>query len=294
MANVLKADKKLAVIHQLVEGSSIRSTERLTGVHRDTICRLLVKVGNQCRELLDERMRGLKLKHIQVDEIWTFCQKKQSRLTIDEQAHRHDIGDIYFWVPFDQSTKLIPTFVVGKRSADNARRLMMDLASRLVWPSVVESDKRNFHGSTYPAVTQISTDGFNVYPEAVNLAFSRYIKFGTVVKDYRNAVMPYTPSEMVAADRRRRVGDFNPRTICTSHVERNNASIRLFIKRFSRLTLCFSKKLENLAAAIALHTAHYNFCRRHGSLRVTPAMAADVTDRLWSLGDLLETAAAQG
>jgi IS1 family transposase len=233
-------------------------------------------------------MQSLKLDHIQVDEIWTYCGKKQSRLTTTEQAERSDIGDIYFWVAFDQTTKLIPTFVVGKRSADNARRLMMDLASRLVWPSVVESDARNFHGSKYPAVTQLSTDGFNVYPEAVDLAFSRYIKYGTIVKDFRNAVMPYTPSEMVAADRRRRVGDFDPRTICTSHVERNNATIRLFIKRFSRLTLCFSKKLENLAAAIALHTAHYNFCRRHGTLRVTPAMAANVTDRLWNLEDLLK------
>ena len=215
---------------------------------------------------------------------------RKSRLANNytKQASRHDIGDIYFWVAFDQSTKLIPTYVVGKRSADNARRLMMDLASRLVWPSVVESDARNFHGSSYPTVTQISTDMFLPYPEAVNQAFSRYVKFGTIKKDFRNAVMPYTPSEMIAAaDRRRRVGDFDPRTICTSHVEQNNGTIRLLIKRFSRLTLCFSK-LENLAAAIALHTAHYNFCRRHGSLRVTPAMAAGVTDTLWSLGDLLE------
>jgi hypothetical protein len=113
------------------------------------------------------------------------------------------------------------------------------------------------------------------------------VKYGTIVKDFRNAVIPYTPSEMVGADRRLRVGDFDPRTICTSHVEHNNATIRLFIKRFSRLTLCFSKKLENLAAAAALHVAYHNFCRRHSTLRVTPAMAADVTTRLWNLEDLL-------
>lgn len=288
MANVLSSDKKLAVIHQLVEGSSIRSTERITGVHRDTICRLLVKVGNQCRELMDDRMRGLTLKHLQVDEIWTFCQKKQARLTITEQARRHDIGDIYLWVPLDETTKLIPTFLIGKRSADNARRLMMDIASRLIWPTVVESDARNFHASKYPAVTQISTDGFNVYPEAVNLAFSHYVKYGTLIKNYRNAAMPYTPSEMVGADRRCRVGVFDAFDICTSHVERNNLTIRTFMRRFTRLSLGFSKKLENLAAAVALHVAHYNLCRRHGSLRVTPAMAAGVTDKRWSLADLLE------
>ena len=288
MANVLKADKRLAVIHQLVEGSSIRSTERLTGVHRDTICRLLVKTGNQCRELLDEQMRGLKLDHVQVDEIWTFCQKKQARLTMQERAERGDIGDMFLWVALDQETKLVPTFLVAKRSANAARRMMVDLASRLTRPTAVQSDARNYSRPGYQPVTQISTDGYNAYPEAVDTAFGPYVRYGTIIKDYRNAVMPYTPSELVGADRRCRFGEFDPFSICTSHVERNNLTIRTFMRRFTRLSLGFSKKLENLAAAVALHVAHYNFCRRHGSLRVTPAMAAGVTNKLWSLGDLIE------
>jgi IS1 family transposase len=224
--------------------------------------------------------------------IWTFVAKKQSRLTVDERRERFDIGDMYLWVALDQKTKLVPTFIVGKRSADMARRLMVDLASRLIVPPAGKSDHRNYDRPDYQTITQISTDGFAPYPEAVDLAFGPYVKYGTIIKDYRNATMPYTPSEMVGTKRRgvRGIGGDEESTICTSHVERNNLTIRTFMRRFTRLSLGFSKKLENLAAATALHMAHYNFCRRHGSLRVTPAMAAGVTDRLWSLSDLVTEA----
>jgi len=288
MANVLKKDLQLKVIHLLVEGNSIRSIERLTGVQRNTVCRLLVKVGNACRDLLDERLRDLTLDHVQVDEVWTFVQKKQARLTLDERALRGDIGDMYLWIALDEKTKLIPSFAVGKRSADMARRLMVDLRSRLTRKSA----DPNFDRVGFQAVTQISTDGFAPYPEAVDLAFGPYVKFGTIVKDYRNASLPYTPSEMVGTKRRGVYGieEHEENTICTSHVERNNLTIRTFMRRLTRLSLGFSKKLENLAAATALHVAHYNFCRVHGTLGKTPAMAADVTNDVWTLEELFDKA----
>ena len=220
----------------------------------------------------------------------SFVQKKQARLTLDERAERFDIGDVFLWYGIDQDTKLIPAHIVGKRSADMARRLMLKLASRLVAPERPHtSDAHAFQAEGYKPITQISTDGFAPYPEAVDLAFGPYVKFGTIVKDYRNAVMPYTPSEMVGTKRKGIIainGD-QQRTICTSHVERHNLTIRTFMKRFTRLALGFSKKLENLEAAANLHVAYYNFCWRPGKMRVTPAMAAGVTDRLWSFGDLM-------
>lgn len=291
MANVLKKEKQLQVVHLLVEGNSIRSIERLTGVQRNTICRLLVKVGRACRELLDERMRDLTLEHVQVDEVWTFVQKKQARLTLAERTLRGDIGDMYLWIGLDEQTKLIPSFAVGKRSADMARRLMVDLRSRLTR----KSRDPNFDRVGFQAVTQISTDGFPAYPEAVDLAFGPFVKFGTIIKDYRNARLPYEPSEMVGTKRKGiyGIGEDEERTICTSHVERNNLTIRTFMRRLTRLSLGFSKKLENLAAATALHVAHYNFCRVHGTLGKTPAMAADVTNDVWTLEELYDKALAE-
>lgn len=293
MANVLAADKRIDILKLLIEGNSIRSTCRLTGCHKKTVMRLLVNFGEACRDFLDERLRGLRLGHVQCDEIWTFVQKKQARLTLEERAIRHDIGDIFVWTALDRETKLIPTYVVGKRSADNARRFMVDLASRLQWPTTHASDAHGWLEGGYRPIVQISTDGFAAYPEAVDLAFGPYAKFGTIIKDYRNAVMPYTPSEMVGTRRTGITGisRSEERSICTSHVERNNLTIRTFMKRFTRLALGFSKKLENLEAAVALHIAYYNFCWRPGKLRITPAMAAGVTDRLWWFEDLFEAVA---
>lgn len=206
-----------------------------------------------------------------------------------ERAERSDIGDVYLWTALDQETKLVPYFVLGKRSADNARKMMVGLASRLVAPNATASDARNFLPGGYQAITQISTDGLAAYPEAVDLAFGPYAKFGTIIKEYRNDAMPYTPSEMVGTKRRGVFGINEDRlhSICTSHVERHNLTIRTFMKRFTRLALGFSKKIENLEAMINLFLAYYSFCWRPGKLRVTPAMAAGVTDRLWNFNDLL-------
>jgi transposase-like protein/IS1 family transposase len=283
------------VLRLLVEGSSIRSAERITGIHRDTVCKLLVKFGTACWEFLDRRMQGLNLTHLQFDEQWTYVAKKQSRLTIDERAECCDKGDIYLWTCIDQKTKLLPSFLIGKRSADNARRFMMDVASRLPMPSPHASDAHAFQPGGYLATVQISTDGFAAYPEAVDLAFGPYVRYGTIIKEYKNASMIYTPSEMVGTKRtgiRGIRGRGQERTITTSHVERLNGTQRLFMKRLNRLTLCFSKKLENLEAAFAIFAAHYNFCwqtrkpGKSGKKRPTAAMMAGLAGHVWSFDEL--------
>ena len=223
-----------------------------------------------------------------------FVQKKQARLTAEEKAERHDLGDVYLWTCLDKKTKLVASFLVGKRSANNARRLMKDLAGRLVFPKPHASDRHAYQRGGYIYVTQLSSDAFPAYPEAVDFAFGPYAKFGTIQKDYRNATQPgrYAPPEMVGTDRRGVFGirEDEERTICTSHVERHNLTIRTLLKRFTRLSLGFSKKLENLEAASAVLMAYYNFVWRtrypddsgkRGQLRLPAAMLAGVVDTLW-------------
>ena len=286
---------KLA-LRLLLEGNSIRSTERITGIHRDTICRLIVRFGDACRDFLDERMRGLTLTHLQFDEQWTYVAKKQSRLTTTERQSCADKGDIYLWTCVDRKTKLMPSFLIGKRSADNARRFMRDVASRLVFPSAHASDPHAYLAGGYAPVVQVSTDGFAAYPEAVDLAFGPYAKYGTIIKDYKNATMIYTPSEMVGTVRKgiRGIGKGQEWSICTSHVERLNGTQRLFLKRLNRLTLCFSKKLQNLEAAFAMFAAYDNFCWRTrkpgktGKRRPPAAMMAKLTNHLWNFDELFD------
>ncbi len=272
-------------------------------------------------------MRNLSCRHFQVDEIWTFVGKKQGKLDADTKRMIFDQGDIYLWVPFDETTKLIPTFLLGKRTGDNARRLMVDLASRCNLPRATDTGVRpgvkpqistdgfnaypeavdlgigvsavTPNSSWFPAgaparqinhelhltasIPQISTDGFNAYPEAVDLAFADNCKYGILVKDYRNSDMPgrYAAPELIGAERRVIRGAIDNYDICTSHVERNNLTIRTFMKRFARLSLGFSKKLQNLAAATALHVAYFNFCwemrNSHGKGNLSaPAVAAGI------------------
>jgi IS1 family transposase len=285
----MKKEKRDTILRLLVEGNSIRSVTRLMETNIPSVLRQLLWAGFRAQWVMDQMFKNLTLEHVEADEVWTFVAKKQARLTTDERLMRSDIGDMYLWTGLDQKTKLIPTFLVGKRSADNARRFMMDLASCLAWPTVHESDPHAFRPGEYRRIIQISTDAFAGYPEAVDLAFGPYVKYGVIVKDYRNARIIYTPSEMVGTSRRgiRGIDSTEERSICTSHVERNNLTVRTFIRRFARLSLGFSKKLANLEAAIALHMLHYNFCWRPGKMRITPAMAAQVTDRFWTFGDLI-------
>lgn len=271
--NCLKMEKKLAVISALVEGNSIRSTERMTGVHRDTIMRLLVTVGEKCSEILDQNLKGFHSKLIEADEIWTFVKKKERRLT-DAEKLNPELGDQYVFVALDAETKLVPTFLVGKRDGETALQFMMDLQARLTGNGRI----------------QLTTDGLRAYIDAVEQTFGADIDYAQLVKLY-SAENPgpgrYSPprvSEVVSTVIN---GKPDPSRICTSYVERQNLTMRMAIRRFTRLTNAFSKKLANLKAALALHFAHYNFVRIHRTLRVTPAMQAGVTGRLWELSDLI-------
>jgi IS1 family transposase len=289
MANRMSTEKRNTILRLIVEGNSIRSVCRLLGTNIPSVLRQLQWAGEHCRKLLDSHLTGLELRHVECDEIWTFVQKKQSRLTIEEREGRSDIGDAYLFTAQDQDTRLIAAHTLGKRSADNARRFMVQLRNRLAMPNPHASDAHAFQSGGYRPVIQISTDGFVAYPEAVDLAFGPYAKFGTIIKEYKNATMNYTPSEMVGTERRAGWGmrENETRTICTSHVERNNLTIRTFMKRYARLSLGFSKKFDNLEAAVNLHVAYFNFCWRPGKMRITPAMAAGVTQSLWTFNDLM-------
>ncbi len=279
MAYVLTRQEALSVLHLLVEGNSLRSVQRLTGVHRDTVARLMVRVGERLRGVMDRRMVNLKLKHVQCDEIWTFCLKKQGKLKPQEVGNDR-IGDQYLFVALDEETKLVPSFVLGKRNTENTEALLDDLAKRIVVPPLLQPGPR----------PMVSSDGWAAYPNAVDGAFGGGVDYWTIIKDFTESEQPgrYGPPEMTGAVRTVIQGAFSKWDICTSHVERHNLSIRTFLRRFTRLALGFSKKLENLAACVALYVAHYNFCRPHGSLLGTPAMAAKLTGHLWTMEELLE------
>jgi IS1 family transposase len=259
---------------------------RLTGTHRTSVMKLMLKAGAQLRAFLNTRMRALELTHLQCDEIWTFVRKKQGKLKLEEVGN-DDIGDQYLYVALDQKTKLVPSYVIGKRNMAVTEAFMQDLSERIVTPKCGERGFRPI----------ISTDGWRAYPGAVDLAFADTVRHGVlIIKDYAPSDQPgrYGPPELVGETRIARDGELRDSTICTSHVERHNLSIRTFMRRFTRLALGFSKKLPNLAAATALYVAHYNFCRWHGSLKKTPAMAAGITGHPWTVEELLAEAGVIG
>ncbi len=277
MANFISREKQILVLRLLSEGNSIRSTIRLTGIHKSTIMRMVVRFGNQCREYLDHALMNLSLEHVQLDEIWTFCRMKE-RQAILRRLDNSKIGDQYLYTALDTETKLLVTFAIGKRGWETTNTFIADLKKRLVIP--VES------GDGRP---QLSTDGYQPYLPAIRRHFQGTVRHGVLIKNYANPeVGRYAPPTLMKTERVNVNGINNLATICTSHVERNNLTIRTFMKRFTRLALGFSKKVENLKAAAAIHIAVYNFCRIHGSLKCTPAMAAGVIDRLWSMDDLFE------
>ena len=269
--NRLSLARRTQAINCLVEGNSIRSTERLTGAHRDTIMRLLVEVGEGCAKIMDEQMRDLDCARIQVDEIWSYVGKKQARLTRADDRRR--LGDMWTFVALDPDTKIVPTYRVGKRTKPNAVAFMTDLSERL--------ENR----------VQISSDALISYVDAVEQAFGDDVDYGQTVKFYEaEPIGPgrYSPPRVVKQQKSVMAGRPSQRHISTSLVERQNLTMRMSMRRFTRLTNAFSKKLENLEAAVSLHFAHYNFVRLHKSLRMTPAMAGGVSDRLWSLEELVD------
>jgi IS1 family transposase len=276
MGKHLDRDKQIQVLRLLSEGNSIRSTSRLTGIHKTTIMRTVVRFGNQCRAYLDATLINLQLRHVQCDEIWTFVGKKQGHLR-GREISSDRIGDIYLFTALDTDTKLLATFAIGKRSAQTTAMFIADLEKRLYRTPDTIGDQR----------PQISTDGWGPYGPTIAASFRNTVRHGVLIKQYVNPdVGRYAPPALVKTDRFNVNGISDLATICTSHVERMNGSIRQFVKRFTRLTYAFSKKLENLAAASALHIAVYNFCRVHSTLKCTPAMAAGIIDTLWSMDDL--------
>ena len=268
--NKLKTEKQIAAISALVEGNSIRSTERMTGIHRDTIMRLLVRVENGCERLLDETMRDLNCKRIQVDEIWSFVGKKQHNLTVWDDPRR--TGSIWTWVALDADSKLVPTYRVGMRRAKDATLFMADLESRL-------SNR-----------VQLSSDALTLYVEAVEKSFHGDVDYGQIVKSYEEAhegTRRYSPPKVVNATRTPYIGNPTERHISTSFIERQNLTMRTQMKRLTRLTNAFSKTLDSLNAALALHFWYYNFKRVHQTLDMTPAMKAGLTDRAWDWSMIL-------
>lgn len=271
--NILKKEKQEAAIAALVEGASIRSVERMTGVHRDTIMRLMVRTGQGCANLMDSYMQNLKCQNIQVDEIWCYVGKKQRHLK--DTDDREELGDQWVWVALDADSKLIPSYLVGKRTQEYAQAFIDDLSFRL--------DNR----------IQLSSDSLKAYLDVVQTSFGPDVDYGQIVKAYEAEPIGagrYSPPHVVSAERKVILGNPKYSKISTSYVERQNLTMRMQMRRFTRLTNAFSKKLENLKAAVALHFAHYNFVRIHKTLRVTPAMEAGVTNRLWTISDILEWA----
>jgi IS1 family transposase len=257
------------VISALIEGCSVRSVERMTGVHRDTILRLLVQIGEKCSRLLDTTMHDLPCARVQVDEIWTFVEKKQRWIRQGESDA--EIGDQYVFVALDADSKLVPSFEVGKRDGQTALAMMTDLSRRAA--------RR----------LQLTTDGFPPYIESTEEDFGTDVDYAMLIKEFGPedpGRARYSPPTVIGVAQVILNGSPNADDISTSYVERQNLTIRMMCRRFTRLTNAFSKKLANLKAALALHFAYYNFCRIHRTLRVTPAMAAGVTDRVWSLNDL--------
>jgi IS1 family transposase len=275
MANILPKEKQVAVIAALAEGSSIRSIERMTGINRNTIMNLGVRIGQGCAALLNDKMRDLTCNYLQFDEVWGFIGKKQKHLLPDDDPTK---GDVWTFCAIDAETKIVPAFKVGKRDHVTANAFVSDVASRL----------RNR--------PQVSTDGLSAYIEAMENAFGADVDYGVIIKNYgveigeHHQERRYSAPAITFCEKREMTGHPDMDLVCTSHVERLNGITRLHMRRLTRLTHAFSKKLENFEAAVALHFAYYNLVRTHGSLKMTPAMFAGIERDFWTVGDLVEAA----
>lgn len=273
MANVLGTDKKIAIIGALTEGSSIRSIERMTGVHRDTIMRLGVKIGQGCTALMDAKMRNLSCNRLEVDEVWGFVGKKERNVKMGEGA---EVGSVWTWCAIDAETKLVPAFKVGERNRQTATEFLMDVSSRMA------------------NRVQLTSDGFHGYAKAVAASFGNDVDYGQIVKVYgamEFGERKYSTNGVLSSHKAVMTGRPDVDLISTSYVERLNATTRLHMRRLTRLTLAFSKKRENFDAAVGLHFGFYNFVKRHNTTRTTPAVAAGVESKQWSIGELLEASA---
>jgi len=269
--NRLDGTRRAQVIRCLIEGSSINSTVRMTGVAKNTVLKLLVEIGSACSAFLDERMRNLQCRRLQADEAWSFCYCKQKQVT-PEMSEKRIAGDVWVWAAIDADTKLIPCWLLGKRDAGSATEFIQDLANRLA------------------NRVQLTTDGLRVYVNAVIDAFADDIDYAMLHKIY--GVEPanearYSPAKCIGCETQEVFGAPDPKHISTSYIERQNLTMRMSMRRFTRLTNAFSKEIENHLAAVALYMMYYNFGRKHLTLGTTPAVKAGITDHIWTVEEII-------
>jgi IS1 family transposase len=274
MANNLANEKKILVVSMLSEGNSIRAIERVTGVNRNTIMSLGLRMGDACTRIHDGLVRNLGCRQIQIDEIWGFIRKKRKHLKPGDEFK--NFGDCWTYIALDRESKLIPAYRVGIRSVTDAQAFIEDLASRLIYR------------------VQLSSDQLPAYQEAVERGFDGEVDYGQIVKIYdaptagKDAASRYSPGECISVTKRVMVGEPRISLICTSHVEKQNHTLRMHSRRLTRLTNGFSKKLENFKAATALNFVYYNFCKRHIAVKATPAQAAGIAEKQWTVAELVE------
>jgi IS1 family transposase len=272
--NRLSTEKRAQVLSALVEGNSIRATVRMTGAAKNTITKLIADVGYACTDYQDKAFRDLSCDTFQVDEIWSYCYAKQKNVP-EEHRDTYGYGDVWTWTAIDADTKLVPSWLVGERTAWDAYTFLNDLSRRV------------------SGRVQITTDGLNIYIPAVRRAFKDQVDFAQLQKIYGDEPGPekrYSPGVCIGTEREIIKGNPDPAKISTSYVERQNLTMRMGMRRFTRLTNGFSKKIENLAWAVSVHFMHYNFARPHKTLTkkypTTPTMAAGVADHVWTVQEI--------
>jgi IS1 family transposase len=269
--NRLSTEQRAKVVAALVEGNSIRATCRITGVAKNTVVKLLADLGEACLSYQDENLRGLHCQRIQCDEIWSFCHAKAKNVPAEHKGE-FGFGDVWTWTALDADTKLVPCWHIGKRDRHDARAFIADLAERLA------------------NRVQLTTDGWKPYLNAVEDAFGSEIDYAVLDKLYGSepeGEKRYSPPTCIGAKRKRIMGNPNEADISTSYVEHQNLTMRMSMRRFTRLTNAFSKKLENLMHVVSLHFMYYNFARVHKRLGTTPAVAAGVSDHVWSIEEIV-------
>lgn len=265
----LSTDKRAMILHSLVEGNSINATARLCGCSKITVLRLLADAGTFCAEYHDEHVRNLQCERVQMDEIWSFVGCKDKTKNIGAEGH----GSVWTWVAIDADTKMVVSYLMGDREAETANIFVADLRDRI--------DSR----------IQLTSDGFHAYREAVDRAFGGFVDFAMLVKEYGWDGSPdtrYSPPACIGAHKTAICGNPDIKHVCTSLIERQNLTLRMGSRRFTRLTNAFSKKIENHAHAVALHYFYYNFCRKHQTIKTTPAVAMGVADKAYTIRDLVE------
>ena len=274
--NRLDTAKRAQIVSAIIEGCSIRSIVRMTGASKNTIGKLLIELGAACAAYQDKHLRNLTCERVQCDEIWSFIAAKQRNVTPKLAAANPHAGDIWAWVAIDADTKLVCTWFVGNRDAYAAHTFVQDLKSRLA------------------NRIQLTTDGLKFYFHAVAANFDDEIDYAQIHKLYGSTAdeskpeRRYSPAQCVGCEKKPKIGNPDPKHISTSYIERQNLTMRMSMRRYTRLTNAFSKKIESHVATLAIYYMHYNFVRIHQTLRVTPAMAAGVTDRLWAVEDLIQ------